>query len=546
MTLIGGQLNLPPPLSTKENKELFKLYEVDREDTELRDRIIEGNMRLVLYIARKFQNTGIHHDDLVSIGTWGMMKAVKTYKTDKATNFATYSTRCVENEILMYLRKHNKHAKVKSLDTVIHNSGDGSELTLEDMLADENIEPMDNFFVKDEDREDVYEAMREALTEDERKIIEIYFLQNLRQSGTGKVLGISQSYVSRLKNRSINKIKKYINKKYKDGSLKTDTMGERIQPVKKTELVKPKNIIEPREENNMSNYSRYAGMEVRSQEEWEAIKLIEETRMGYKEIEEKTGAVYTRIAAFGNKLRSKSLRKEIQREVARKNAARTNEVRQANKEKKQAENSQVQGSAPSPHPVPPMGVKPSYGKPSDYLLKDLSSPPAQAQAAPQEPQEETKLEPWEEALDSPYMPSKAPSSSPQSVNEEAMAKAVEGLKQAQLEAFVADVENTVGAKAQESLTEFDGLSKDAVKESVETELPDFETIHQLADEIAEEAKEKAKKGTIQRSTYIDTTLRGEDIPLHVFISELDELRDLLVSAGGATVNFTLKVNAVQK
>lgn len=541
MAIVGGQLNLPPPLSTKENKELFKLYEVDREDTELRDRIIEGNMRLVLYIARKFQNTGIHHDDLVSIGTWGMMKAVKTYKTDKATNFATYSTRCVENEILMYLRKHNKHAKVKSLDTVIHNSGDGSELTLEDMIADENIEPMDNFFVKNEDREDVYEAMREALTEDERKIVEIYFLQNLRQAGTGKALGISQSYVSRLKNRSINKIKKYINKKYKEGSLKTDTMGERIQPVKKTELVKPKNIIKPREENNMSNYQRYAGMEVRSQEEWEAIKLIEETRMGYKEIEEKTKAQYTRIAAFGNKLRSKQLRKEIQREVARKNAARTNEAKQAKKEK-QAANSQIQGSA---NPVPPMGVKPTFPG-TQFDPQHFVQTTPQTTVAPQAPQEQEAVEPWEEALDTPHIPSKAPSSSPQSVSEEAMAKAVEGLKQAQLEAFMADVNNTVGAQAQESLVEFDGISKMDAAEPTVHELPDFEPIHQLADEIAEEAKEKAKKGVIQRSTYIDTTLSGEDIPLHVFISELEELRDLLLGAGGANVNFTLKVNAVQK
>lgn len=539
MATVGGQLNLPPPLSTKENKELFKLYEVDREDTELRDRIIEGNMRLVLYIARKFQNTGIHHDDLVSIGTWGMMKAVKTYKTDKATNFATYSTRCVENEILMYLRKHNKHAKVKSLDTVIHDSGTGSELTLEDMIADESIEPMDNFFVKNEDREDVYEAMREALTEDERKIVEIYFLQNLRQSGTGKALGISQSYVSRLKNRSINKIKKYINKKYKEGSLKTDTMGERIQPVKKTELVKPKNIIEPREENNMSNYQRYAGMEVRSQEEWEAIKLIEETRMGYKEIEEKTKAQYTRIAAFGNKLRSKSLRKEIQREVARKNAARTNEAKQAKKEK-QAANSQIQGSA---NPVPPMGVKPTFPG-TQFDPQHFVQTTPQTTVAPQAPQEQAKLEPWEEALDTPYIPSKAPSSSPQSVNAQAMDKALEDLKKAQLEDFKAEVLAVIDKE--DTPMEFDGLSKTDAAEPTVHELPNFEPIHQLADEIAEEAKEKAKKGVIQRSTYIDTTLSGEDIPLHVFISELEELRDLLLGAGGANVNFTLKVNAVQK
>jgi len=533
VAIVTGQLNLPPPLSNKENKELFKVYELDREDTELRDKIIEGNMRLVIYIARKFHNTGIPHDDLVSIGTWGMMKAVNTYKTDKATNFATYSTRCVENEILMYLRKHNKHAKVKSLDTVIHDSGTGSELTLEDMIADENIEPMDNSFVKNEDREDVYEAMREALTEDERKIVETYFLQNLRQSGTGKALGISQSYVSRLKNRSVNKIKKYINKKYRDGSLKTNTMGERIQPIKETELVKPKNIIEPREENNMSNYQRYAGMEVRSQEEWEAIKLIEETRMGYKEIEEKTGAQYTRIAAFGNKLRSKSLRKDIQREVARKNAARTNEVRQANKEKKQAVNSQIQGSRPAANPVPPMGVKPTFpGK--NFKPENL----VQTAAANPVPQEQTTLEPWEEALDQVYMPSKAPSSSLGSDHVEAAAKALADLKQAQFEAFKASVEDTL--KAEDKPVEFDGLSK------MEPELPDFEPIHQLADEIAEEAKEKAKKGTIQRNMYINTELSGEDIPLHIFINEIEELRDLLLGAGGANVNFSLKVTATQK
>jgi len=514
VAIVTGQLNLPPPLSNKENKELFKVYELDREDTELRDKIIEGNMRLVIYIARKFHNTGIPHDDLVSIGTWGMMKAVNTYKTDKATNFATYSTRCVENEILMYLRKHNKHAKVKSLDTVIHNSDDGGELTLEDRIADENIEPMDNYFVKNEDREDVYEAMREALTEDERKIVETYFLQNLRQSGTGKALGISQSYVSRLKNRSVNKIKKYINKKYRDGSLKTNTMGERIQPIKETELVKPKNIIEPREENNMSNYQRYAGMEVRSQEEWEAIKLIEETRMGYKEIEEKTGAQYTRIAAFGNKLRSKSLRKDIQREVARKNAARTNEVRQANKEKKQAVNSQIQGSRPAANPVPPMGVKPTFpGK--NFKPENL------VQTTPQ-----------------------APSSSLGSDHVEAATKALADLKQAQFEAFKASVEDTL--KAEDKPVEFDGLSKDAIKETTETELPDFEPIHQLADEIAEAAKEKAKKGTIQRNMYINTELSGEDIPLHIFINEIEELRDLLLGAGGANVNFSLKVTATQK
>ena len=207
---IGGSDTLPPPLARDEEAEL--IARMDGGDESVKSPLIERNLRLVVYIARRFENTGINIEDLISIGTIGLIKAVSTYKPAKNIKLATYASRCIENEILMYLRKTANLKSEVSFDEPLNTDWDGNELLLSDILGTENdlvMKPIED----DVDRQLLTNAL-EKLSERERLIITLRFGLDGRQERTQKEvadqLGISQSYISRLEKRIISRLKKEI------------------------------------------------------------------------------------------------------------------------------------------------------------------------------------------------------------------------------------------------------------------------------------------------------------------------------------------------
>lgn len=207
---IGGSDTLPPALKREEEAEL--LTRMDCGDGAVRQILIERNLRLVVYISRRFENTGINIEDLISIGTIGLIKAINTYRTDKNIKLATYASRCIENEILMYLRKNSAQRTEVSLDEPLNTDWDGNELLLSDVLgteADTVMRPIED----DVDRE-LLEAALKKLSERERKIIVLRFGLTGKAEKTQKevadLMGISQSYISRLEKRIIARLKKEI------------------------------------------------------------------------------------------------------------------------------------------------------------------------------------------------------------------------------------------------------------------------------------------------------------------------------------------------
>ena len=207
---IGGSDTLPPPLKREEEAALIARLEAG--DPRARDLLIEHNLRLVAYIARRFENTGVHIEDLISIGTIGLIKAVGTYQPAKAIKLATYASRCIENEILMYLRKTANQKTELSFDEPLNTDWDGNELLLSDVLGtDEDlvVQPLE----ADVDRQLLRRAM-ERLDDRERQIITLRFGLDGRRECTQKEvadkLGISQSYISRLEKRIIARLKKEI------------------------------------------------------------------------------------------------------------------------------------------------------------------------------------------------------------------------------------------------------------------------------------------------------------------------------------------------
>ena len=207
---IGGSDTLPPPLKREEETQL--IARLVQGDEEARNLLIEHNLRLVAYIARRFENTGIHIEDLISIGTIGLIKAVGTYQPAKAIKLATYASRCIENEILMYLRKTANQKTELSFDEPLNTDWDGNELLLSDILGtDEDlvVQPLE----ADVDRQLLHQAM-DRLDQRERHIITLRFGLDGRRECTQKEvadqLGISQSYISRLEKRIIARLKKEI------------------------------------------------------------------------------------------------------------------------------------------------------------------------------------------------------------------------------------------------------------------------------------------------------------------------------------------------
>ena len=207
---IGGSEVLPPPHVGQEEADC--IARLMAGDPAARDTLVEHNLRLVVYIARKFENTGVGVEDLISIGTIGLMKAVGTYKTDKHVKLATYASRCIENEILMHLRKVSGQRAEVSFDEPLSSDWDGNELLLSDILGtepDSVIRPIED----DVDRELLREALS-RLPQRERQIISLRFGLSGRRSMTQKevadLLGISQSYISRLEKRIIARMRKDI------------------------------------------------------------------------------------------------------------------------------------------------------------------------------------------------------------------------------------------------------------------------------------------------------------------------------------------------
>jgi RNA polymerase sporulation-specific sigma factor len=209
---IGGNDALPPPLSKEEEEDLVaRLVEGDES---IRSILIERNLRLVVYIARKFENTGVNVEDLISVGTIGLIKAVNTFDPNKKIKLATYGSRCIENEILMYLRRNSKVKAEISFYEPLNIDWDGNELLLSDILGTEN-DAVYNLIEDEVDKQLLFVAMKK-LNRREKEIVQLRFGLNGEGEKTQKevadMLGISQSYISRLEKRIIKRLKKEINK----------------------------------------------------------------------------------------------------------------------------------------------------------------------------------------------------------------------------------------------------------------------------------------------------------------------------------------------
>ncbi|NLK51676.1 MAG: RNA polymerase sporulation sigma factor SigE [Syntrophomonadaceae bacterium] len=207
---VGSSEALPPPLSSDE--EVFLLARLETGDQAVKSVLIERNLRLVVYIARKFENTGIGIEDLVSIGTIGLIKAVNTFDVSKRIKLATYASRCIENEILMYLRRNSRNRIEVSFDEPLNVDWDGNELLLSDVLGTEN----DIIYKTLEDEVDrkLLQTAMLKLSPREKKIMELRFGLHGGKEKTQKevadLLGISQSYISRLEKRIIKRLRKEI------------------------------------------------------------------------------------------------------------------------------------------------------------------------------------------------------------------------------------------------------------------------------------------------------------------------------------------------
>lgn len=205
---VGSSEALPPPLSLDEEENLIARLEMG--DRSVKDVLIERNLRLVVYISRKFENTGIGIEDLVSIGTIGLIKAVNTFDPSKKIKLATYASRCIENEILMYLRRNNKIRTEVSFDEPLNIDWDGNELLLSDVLGTEN-DIISKPIEEEVDKHLLARALA-SLSEREKLIMELRFgmggVEEQTQKEVADRLGISQSYISRLEKRIIRRLRK--------------------------------------------------------------------------------------------------------------------------------------------------------------------------------------------------------------------------------------------------------------------------------------------------------------------------------------------------
>lgn len=209
---INGPETLPPPLTKEQEEQAFAMLMTD--DPKGREKLIVHNLRLVVYIAKKFESTGICVDDLVSIGTIGLIKAVNTFSPEKNIKLATYASRCIENEILMFLRKSSQHRNDISIDEPLNIDWDGNELLLSDILGTD--EDTVNSSIEDDAEKAVLRETVASLPQRERIIMEMRFGMKTGKEMTQKevedVIGISQSYISRLEKKIIKKLKKELDR----------------------------------------------------------------------------------------------------------------------------------------------------------------------------------------------------------------------------------------------------------------------------------------------------------------------------------------------
>lgn len=209
---IGGSDVLPPPLSAEEEKEIMEQLPENREA--VRTILIERNLRLVVYIARKFENAGVNVEDLISIGTIGLIKAVNTFKPDRNIKLATYASRCIENEILMYLRRNSKNKAEVSFDEPLNVDWDGNELLLSDILGTDSDEVYSH--LEGEVNRSLLGYALHKLSPREQQIMELRFGlgtgREMTQKQVADRLGISQSYISRLEKKIILRLRKEIKK----------------------------------------------------------------------------------------------------------------------------------------------------------------------------------------------------------------------------------------------------------------------------------------------------------------------------------------------
>ena len=203
---IGGPIPLPAPLTAEEERAL--LSRLPQEGDLVRQTLIEHNLRLVVFIARKFENTGVMLEDLISIGTIGLIKAVNTFDPSKKIKLATYASRCIENEVLMFLRRHSRTRAEVSLDEPLKTDWDGNELLLSDVLGTDP-DAVSRTLEENAEKQMLFEALR-RLSPREQQIMTLRFGLNGRPEMTQKevadVLGISQSYISRLEKRILQRL----------------------------------------------------------------------------------------------------------------------------------------------------------------------------------------------------------------------------------------------------------------------------------------------------------------------------------------------------
>ncbi len=212
---IGGTDTLPAPLTPAQEEVLLENLRLGKDLQSSRTHLIEHNLRLVVYIAKKFENTGVGVEDLISIGTIGLIKAINTFKPDKNIKLATYASRCIENEILMYLRKNNSNKANISIDEPLNVDWDGNELLLSDILGTDN--DITQRKIEDNVDKELLQIALKRLSEREQKIMNLRFGiggtgEEKTQKQVADMLGISQSYISRLEKRIMSRLKRDINK----------------------------------------------------------------------------------------------------------------------------------------------------------------------------------------------------------------------------------------------------------------------------------------------------------------------------------------------
>ena len=207
---VSGPETLPPPLTREEEETALRRLAASPGDEQVRGLLIERNLRLVVYIARKFESTGIGIEDLVSIGTMGLIKAIGSFRAEKNIKLATYASRCIENEILMYIRKRSASRCEVSLDEPLNIDWDGNELLLSDVLGSDDGGVGEAFAAREEKRV-IHEAVA-GLEPRERQIIELRFglsgKPEMTQKDVADLLGISQSYISRLEKKILQKLRR--------------------------------------------------------------------------------------------------------------------------------------------------------------------------------------------------------------------------------------------------------------------------------------------------------------------------------------------------